>query len=134
MKGDDRVAQFDIKNNVKVGDPKATKNEFGYVAAKTNPNCGSCSMYLIGGGCTIVQGKIDPINGSCNYWAYRRTMPNDEADYEPEYIKNEAQYMETPNGPRCGSCSYYLDPGRCSKVIGDIDPVVGCCNRWEKKH
>jgi hypothetical protein len=133
MKGDDIVARFDITHRIKQADPKATKQEFAYVEPKENPHCGSCNMYLIPHKCIIVSGNIDPTNGSCNYWSYRRTAPIEDYEYETEYTKQEAGYVEYPDGPRCGVCEYFEAPKTCQKVIGEVDGKNGCCNRWEKQ-
>ena len=133
MKGDDRVIAFDIKNNVKEAEPKATKREFAYVEEKENPRCGNCNMYLIGEKCTLVKGKIDPDNGDCNYWAYRRTQPPTTSTYEPSLTKEAAGYVEAKGGTRCGTCEYSFSKDLCKKVHGKINFQRGCCIRWEKK-
>lgn len=134
MKEDNKVIAFDIRNKIPEKDPKATKEEFAYVEDKTNPNCGFCSMYLIGRKCTIVSGDIDPENGSCNYWSYRRTQPKEPSgNLKKRFTKDSAGYVQTKGGPRCGTCEYFSAPSSCSKVIGEVNPIKGCCIYWENE-
>ncbi len=110
---------------------KTDKGSFAYVDPKTtNPICGKCVYFVKGGKCLLVKGEISGKNGSCNYWVKgpSRIYPIGT----PPFTQKESGYVETPNGPRCGTCTFYSDPRRCELVKGDIEPKTGCCNAWKK--
>ncbi len=47
--------------------------------------------------------------------------------------KAEARYRDRPNGAeRCGRCTMFREPDRCSAVIGEIQPT-GWCKFFKRK-
>jgi hypothetical protein len=122
-------------DNVPEADPIATKQEFGYVEDKHNPNCETCNMFIRTNGnigkCTIVEGDINGRDGVCNLWAYRRTKPIEGKKYMIHYTKESSGYLETPGGTKCGTCKFRIDPDGCKMVEGQIDMEYGCCIAWQ---
>ena len=123
-------------DNVPEADPKVTKQEFAYVEDKTNPKCEACNMFVRTnegdiGKCTLVKGDINGPNGVCGFWAMRRTKPKTDKEYEPMWSKEEALYVETPGGTRCGTCKFKILPEGCEMVEGQINMETGCCIAWE---
>ena len=111
---------------------KSDNDTFGYVSPRnTNPICGRCKYFVRRGQCLLVKGSISGANGSCNFWI--GGQPRFHPINTPPLTKQESVYVETPKGPRCGTCAFYDDPRGCGLVKGDIDPNYGCCNAWKKK-
>ena len=126
------MGEYDI---VPEADPKVTKQEFAYVEDKHNPNCETCNMFIREGEnnigkCTMVKGDINGEDGVCMFWAYRRTKPKTNKEYEPMLSQEDAGYLETPNGTRCGTCKFRIDPEGCEMVEGQINMETGCCIAW----
>lgn len=111
---------------------KSSKEQFGYVESKvSNPICGKCKYFVRTQQCLLVKGIISGSNGSCNLWV--KGEPRHWPIYSAPLTKTESGYVETSGGPRCGSCRFYEDPGKCQLVDGAINPSHGCCNAWKRK-
>ena len=117
-------------------DPKVTKGAFAYEEWNTKRKCGTCDMYILGRGCTMVKGDIDPKDGVCMFWSYRDTMPIVDKIYEPKLTKEESGYIIEKGGTHCASCKHFIEPNKCEMVgkngDDDIDGQTGCCIMWEK--
>jgi hypothetical protein len=48
-------------------DHMMTKEEANYQRGKPGRNCANCSMYLAGGKCSLVEGRIHPAD-VCDHW------------------------------------------------------------------
>ncbi len=126
------MGEYDI---VPEADPKVTKQEFAYVEDKTNPKCEACNMFIKEGEnnigkCTMVKGDINGEDGVCTFWGFRRTKPKEGKEYKPMLSQEESGYIEYPNGSRCGTCKFRIEPEGCEMVEGQINMDTGCCIAW----
>lgn len=103
------------------------------IGSPEGARCGKCMMFVSGGFCTIVQGKIDGTHGVCGLYVNGPMEHEEEAADMAMTPKLVAGYIE--NGPtHCGNCEYYggweKKQGPCEKVRGTVE-YHGCCNAWE---
>lgn len=71
----------------------------------------------------------------------KETKPNDpeeEIDERPKdtikaelFTLKELGYVESQTPKQCQTCEYFTFPTQCKKTASPVNPVKGCCNKWD---